>query len=91
MKQKFDLLDTETGFVLSIEGQTETLTKDITIVLPDTDNATLATTKEVENLRTKLVNGAITVRSSDFLGEHAASEFVLKTEASNLGSNGEIV
>ncbi len=91
MKQKFDLLDTESGFVLSIEGQTETLTKDITIVLPDTDNATLATTKEVEDLRTKLVNGAITVRSSDFLGEHAASEFVLKTEAGNLGSNGEIV
>ena len=51
MKQKFDLLDTESGYVLSIEGQTEVLTKDITIVLPDTDNAVLATTKEIEDLR----------------------------------------
>lgn len=83
MKQKLDLLDTESGYILSIVGATEVLTKDITVIIPDGDNITLASQKDVEDLRTKLVNGAISVRNSELLGEHAANEFVLKTEAGN--------
>lgn len=90
MKQGFEFLDTESGYKFKLTGASDVLPKDITVVVPDdVDGAVLATSKEVEDLRTKLVNGTITVRDTATLGGKLPSEYVLKSEVGNLGSSGE--
>lgn len=53
MKQGFEFLDTESGYKFKLTGASDVLPKDITVVVPDdVDGAVLATSKEVEDLRT---------------------------------------
>ena len=88
MKQGFEFLDTESGYKFKLTGASDVLPKDITVVVPDdVDGAVLATSKEVEDLRTKLTNGTITVRNSDTVGNKQASEFAL-VDLSNVDLNG---
>ena len=88
MKQGFEFLDTESGYKFKLTGASDVLPKDITVVVPDdVDGAVLATSKEVEDLRTKLTNGTITVRNSDTVGNKQASEFAL-ADLSNVDLNG---
>lgn len=87
MKQNIDLIDSETGFKFRIESAAEVLTKDITIVVPDDDNAVLATSKQVENLRTGLTNGSITVRNAETVGDKQATDFALN-DLSNVDLQG---
>ncbi len=88
MKQGFEFLDTESGFKFKLTGTSDVLPKDITVVIPDdVDGAVLATSKEVEDLRTKLTNGTITVRNTDTVGNKQASDFAL-VDLSNVDLSG---
>ena len=88
MKQGFEFLDTESGFKFKLTGTSDVLPKDITVVIPDdVDGAVLATSKEVEDLRTKLTNGTITVRNTDTVGNKQASDFAL-ADLSNVDLSG---
>ncbi len=87
MKQSFELLDTESGHKVSLETTNEVLSSDQVFKLPDVNNATLATTKNIADLISDLNTGTIEPRSAKLLDGKQVSEFAL-ADLSNVDLEG---
>lgn len=76
-KQAFQLLDTESGNVYTLETEEDILLSNLKILLPSVDGK-LALVKDVEDLSGKISRGDITVADSNKLGGKTASEYADK-------------
>ena len=74
--QGFEFLDTESGNKLRIQTTNDVLQQDVLIKFQDTDG-TVALSKDVEDLRSKLADGTIIVKNSEKLGDKQATEYAL--------------
>lgn len=97
MKQSFELLDTESGFKVSLETTNEVLSSDQLFKLPDVANATLATTKNIADMVSDLNTGVLEPRSAKLLDGKQPSDFALNDlsnvdlQGLNIGGNSPVM
>ena len=81
-KNTMEIIDFVTGNKIIIYSPTTNIESNMLFKLPE-KSGTLALVKDVEDLRTKLVNGDITINDTSRLGGKKADEYLLKKDSNN--------